>query len=175
MQNSRLFSRLFSKTITSFSTLKVIRKVIILKDAGTSSWRARLNKIWPKPEKNFTHMALIVAFKKNLYLLFQTFSRSGNLCWTNFNTFSRILRTNPVPFSGYDLVWRQFTVSWILILHKREWSILSCIASLPNLRYAASLFRSATLPNSLFLSKCWEWGKSVIFKTVTGISVEFSL
>lgn len=25
------------------------------------------------------------------------------------------------------------------------------------------------------LSKCWEWGKSVIFKTVTCISVEFSL
>ena len=73
MQNSRLFSRLFSKKITSFSTLKVIRKVIILKDAGTSSWRARLNKIWPKPEKKFTHITLIniVALKK----IFISFSR----------------------------------------------------------------------------------------------------
>jgi len=64
MQNSRLFSRLFPKTIIYFSTLKVIRKVITLKKAGTSSWRARLNKIWQKPEKNFTHIALIVALKK---------------------------------------------------------------------------------------------------------------
>ena len=151
MQNSRLFSRLFSKTITSFSTLKVIRKVIILKDAGTSSWRARLNKIWPKPEKKFTHIALIVALKK----IFISFSRLFPGLETRAGQISRLFqefrRTNPVPFSGYDRVWRQFTVTWILILHKRKWSILSCIASLPNLRYAASLFRSAILPNSLFL------------------------
>ena len=143
MQNSRLFSRLFPKTIIYFSTLKVIRKVITLKKAGTSSWRARLNKIWPNRKKKFTHIALTVALKK-IFISFSRLFPGLETCAGQISRlFQEFLPTNPVPFNGYDRVRRQFTVSWILIF----WY---CIASLPNLRYAASLFWFAFLP-SLFL------------------------
>ena len=98
-QRSKTISRLFSKTIISFSRLEVVKQVINT-DVKTVnkqpfSWctsaaneRARLNKIRAKRKKNITYKALVVAFKKNsrlftifahLISIFQTISISGKL------------------------------------------------------------------------------------------------
>ena len=72
IQNSRLFSRLFSKTIISFpnSRLSNSSSIQTLKKAGTKVFsrctanvRAKLDKIWPK-RKKVNYKALVVALKK---------------------------------------------------------------------------------------------------------------
>ena len=161
MQNSRLFS----KTIISFPILKIIRKVITLKKkAGTSSRRARLNKVWPKQEKNFSHVALIVEKKKSRpFAIFSDFISLSRLfpgLETVLDKFQDFFKNSYEP---RHRIWRQFAVAWILILHHCQTYGMQ--------RVCFGLLYS----RACSLSKCWEWGKSVIFKTLTCISVEFGL
>ena len=151
MQNSRLFSRLFSKTITSFSTLKVIRKVIILKDAGTSSWRARLNKIWPKPEKKFTHIALIVALKK----IFISFSRLLPGLETCAGQISRLFQEFYVRILYPSVVMTEYGDSlrhleFDIAQERMIYSLLYCIIAKLAI-WSEFVSVCYILPNSLFL------------------------
>ena len=175
MQNSRLFSRLFSKTITSFSTLKVIRMVIILKDARTSSWRARLNKSWPKPEKNFPHITLIVALKK----IFISFSRLFPGLETCAGQISRLFQEFYVRTLYPSVVMTKYGDSspylefWYCTRENDLFSLVLHHCQTCDMQRVCFGLLYSRIPCSL--SKCWEWGKSVIFKTVTCISVEFSI
>ena len=111
----KTFSRLFSKTIISFSRLKVIKWVInrdLKKNEETKPFpwcaanvQARLNKIWPARKKKFTCKALTLTSKnlKTFYPFFKTLSLLYRLfpglknCWGNLKTFFKISRLCTSP------------------------------------------------------------------------------
>ena len=103
-QNSKVFPDCYSKTMISFSRLKIIKQVInkdLKKKPQEQSFSFhdalqtyRLDWIkFDQNDDNFTYKALAVAFKKAFFQILSPFSRlfAGlENCWANVKTFPRL-------------------------------------------------------------------------------------